>query len=237
MSKLKQQQRRNSGTKVNTGLELKAFGPITDNQIKAFRYYENDNHLVLYGTAGTGKTFISMYLALKQILDGRSNLHKVIIIKTAQPAKQIGHLPGTEKQKLEAYETPYKIICSQLFGRDDAYEVLKQRGIIEFHGTSFLRGCTIDDAVIIVDEVQNQSFQELRTVVTRPGDHSRIILCGDTKQDDLTSERYKEESGFRKALKIFNEMPSMKSIAFNVDDIVRGGFVREFILAEEKLGF
>lgn len=235
MSKIKQ--RRNSSTKVNTGLELKVIGPITDNQIKAFRFYENNNDLILYGCAGTGKTFISMYLALKQILDGRSYFHKLIIIKTAQPTKQIGHLPGTEKQKLEAYENPYRVICSQLFGRDDAYEILKQRGVVEFHGTSFLRGSTLDNSIILIDEVQNQSYQELRTVVTRPGDHSRVIICGDTKQDDLTSERYKEESGFRKALQVFNLMPSIKSIAFTVDDIVRSGFVREFIIAEESLGF
>lgn len=237
MSKLKQQQRRNSGTQVNTGLELKINGPITDNQVKAFRFYENDNNLVLYGCAGTGKTFISLYLALKDVLDSRSQMKKVIIIKTAQPSKQIGHLPGTEKQKMEVYEFPYRVICSQLFGRDDAYEVLKQKGIVEFHGTSFLRGCTIDDAVIIVDEVQNQSYQELRTVVTRPGDHSKIILCGDTKQDDLTSERYKEESGFRKALEVFNRMPSIKTVQFEIDDIVRSGFVREYIIAEHELGY
>ena len=236
MSKLRQQ-RRNSGTQVNTGLELKQNGPITDNQVKAFRYYENDNNLVLYGCAGTGKTFISLYLALKDVLDNRSQMKKVIIIKTAQPSKQIGHLPGTEKQKMEVYEMPYRVICSQLFGRDDAYEVLKQKGIIEFSGTSFLRGCTIDDAVIVVDEVQNQSYQELRTVVTRPGDHSKVIMCGDTKQDDLTSERYKEESGFRKALEVFNTMPSIKSIQFGIDDIVRSGFVREFIIAEHNLGY
>lgn len=236
MSKLRQP-KRNPGTKVNTGLELKINGPITDNQINAFRHYENNNHLVLYGCAGTGKTFIAMYLGLREILSGQSHHRKLILIKTAQPTKQIGHLPGTEKQKMEAYEAPYRVICSQLFGRDDAYEVLKQKGIIEFHGTSFLRGSTIDNAIIVVDEVQNQSYQELRTVITRPGDHSKIILCGDTKQDDLTSERYKEESGFRKALQVFNEMDSVKTIQFGIDDIVRSGFVRDYIIAENKLGF
>lgn len=216
--------------------DIKNVDPITLNQVRAFNAYRNDENLLLHGCAGTGKTFLSIYLALNEIQDKRSRKRKLVIIRTAQPSKQIGFLPGNEKQKLEVYEAPYKSICSELYHRDDAYDILKQKGIIEFHSTSFLRGTTIDDAIVLVDECQNQSYQELRTVITRLGDNSRIILCGDTKQDDLTSERFKETSGLRDMMRVFEQMDLLETIEFEIDDIVRSGFVKEFIKAENQLG-
>lgn len=209
---------------------------ITDNQVKTFNYYDKGENLFLHGCAGTGKTFISMYLALKEILNGRTRRNKLVIIRTAQSSKDIGFLPGNEKQKLEVYEAAYKAICAELFHRDDAYDILKTKGIIEFHSTSYLRGTTIDDAIILVDEVQNQRYVELRTVLTRTGDKSRVILCGDTKQDDLTSERFKESSGLKDMMMVFSKMGCMQTVEFTIDDIVRSGFVRDFIIAENELG-
>ena len=217
-------------------LNLRDIGPITDNQITTFRAYDKGDNLFLHGCAGTGKTFISMYLALKEIENGRSRRHKLVIIRTAQSSKDIGFLPGDEKRKLEVYEAPYKAICAELYNRADAYEILKQKRIIEFHSTSFLRGTTIDDAVILIDECQNQRYVELRTVLTRTGDRSRVVLCGDTKQDDLTSERYKESSGLSDMMRVFERMGHMTAVQFEIDDIVRSGFVRDFIIAENELG-
>lgn len=216
--------------------ELKHIYPITDNQVKTFNAYERGDNLFLHGCAGTGKTFISFYLALREVMNQKSNCNKVVIIRNAQSSKDIGFLPGSEKEKLAVYEAAYKGICSELFHRDDAYDILKQKGIIEFHSTSFLRGTTIENAIILVDEVQNQRYVELRTVLTRTGDHSRVILCGDTKQDDLTSERYKESSGLRDMMKVFQRMDQMSTVEFEIDDIVRSGFVRDFIIAENELG-
>jgi phosphate starvation-inducible protein PhoH len=216
--------------------EINHIQPITDNQVKTFQAYDRGDNLFLHGCAGTGKTFISIYLALKEIENGRSRRRKLVIIRTAQSSKDIGFLPGNEKQKLEVYEAPYKAICAELYHRDDAYEILKQKGLIEFHSTSFLRGTTIDDAIILIDECQNQRYVELRTVLTRTGDKSRVILCGDTKQDDLTSERYKEASGLVDMMRVFDRMGDMTAIQFEIDDIVRSGFVRDFIIAENQLG-
>lgn len=217
-------------------LNLKDVMPKTENQLRSFNAYEQGDNLFLHGCAGTGKSFISIYLALKELEKARTKRHKLVIIRTAQSSKDIGFLPGTEKQKLEVYEAAYKAICTELYGRADAYDILKQKGIIEFHGTSFLRGTTIDNAIILIDEVQNQRYTEIRTVLTRTGDNSRVVLCGDTKQDDLTSERYKESSGLKDIMRVFNHMDAMRTIEFAVDDIVRSGFVRSFIIAENKLG-
>lgn len=217
-------------------LNLRDIGPITDNQIETFKAYNRGDNLFLHGCAGTGKTFISMYLALKEIADKSSLRRKLVLIRTAQSSKDIGFLPGDEKRKLEVYEAAYRAICSELYQRDDAYDILKQKGIIEFHSTSFLRGTTIDDAVIIIDEAQNCRYQEIRTVLTRTGDHSRIVICGDTKQDDLTSERFKETSGLSNVMQVFKRMDHMTTVEFEIDDIVRSGFVRDFIIAENELG-
>lgn len=217
-------------------LNLQDIGPITDNQVKTFRAYDRGDNLFLHGCAGTGKTFISMCLALKEIADKSSRRNKLVLIRTAQSSKDIGFLPGDEKKKLEVYESAYRAICAELYNRADAYEILKQKGIIEFHSTSFLRGTTIEDAIIIIDEAQNCRYQEIRTVLTRTGDHSRIVICGDTKQDDLTSERYKESSGLSNIMQVFNRMDQMSTIEFEIDDIVRSGFVRDFIIAENELG-
>jgi phosphate starvation-inducible protein PhoH len=226
----------NNNTPKAPTLELKDVYPITDNQRLTFNSFEDGDHLFLHGCAGTGKTYISLYLALKEVLSGRTKRDKVVIIRNAQSSKDMGFLPGTEKQKLEVYEAAYKAICAEIFNRGDAYEILKQKGVLIFTGTSFLRGTTIDNSIILVDEVQNQRYQEMRTVLTRTGNHSRIMLCGDTKQDDLTSERYKESSGLRDMMKVFGKMPAMTTIEFEIDDIVRSGFVREFLIAENKLG-
>jgi len=224
----------NCGTKNH--LELRDIGPITDNQVKTFQYYNENKNVFLLGCAGTGKTFLSLYLALKEILYQKTDKRQIVIIRTAQPTKQIGFLPGDEATKMDVYEAPYRAICSELFNRDDAYEILKQKGVIVFAGTSFLRGCTINESIIIADEVQNCGYQELRTVLTRPGDKSKIILCGDTRQDDLTSKRYNEFSGIQDIMKVLGNVESMKTVIFDIDDIVRSNFVRDFIIAEYEAG-
>lgn len=239
-TKLSKRQRR-LADKANTNqqkfnLELKDTSPITDNQALSFEYFKAGYHLSMLGCAGTGKTYIGMYLALREIFNNKSGPRKLVIVRTAQPSKQIGFLPGDEKQKIAVYEPAYKAICNELFGRGDAYEVLKAKEVIEFTGTSFLRGTTIDDAVVLIDEVQNMCYQEIRTILTRLGERSRVVICGDTKQDDLTSERYHENSGIHDMIRVFEELKAVKQIIFEEDDIVRGDFVRDFIIAENRAG-
>jgi phosphate starvation-inducible protein PhoH len=216
-------------------LQLEYIKPKTENQRKTFREYSTGKNLLLHGVPGSGKTFISLYLALDELMNQNSKLQKVVIIRSAQSSKGIGFLPGTAKQKMEVYETPYSSICSKLFERSDAYQLLKNKGIIEFESTSFLRGTTIDDAIIIIDEAQNLSYQELKTVLTRVGDNSKIVICGDVNQDDLTSARYNEESGLKSIMKIMDKIPSVSKVEFEIQDIVRSGFVKEFIIAELNL--
>ena len=219
------------------GMKLREISPKTENQQITFQYYDEDKHLLLHGSPGTGKTFLSLYLALYDLFEYPENTkEKIVVIRSAQPSKEIGFLPGKESEKMVNYEAPYKNICSELFNRGDAYDILRQKGAIEFQSTSFLRGTTIDNAIIILDEAQNLSYMELKTVLTRVGDNSKIVICGDILQDDLTSARFNQESGLERIMKIFNQMESMSHVEFGIDDIVRSGFVKEFIIAEHNLG-
>ena len=210
-------------------LSLSLINPLTENQKLVFDNYK-DNHLILTGSAGTGKTFIAMYLALKEVLEERTCLDKVMIVRSIVPSRDVGFLPGTLGEKMEVYELPYKQICSKLMGRDQSYETLVKRGKIEFISTSFVRGLTFDNCVIIVDELQNMSFQELHSIITRLGDDSKIIFCGDYNQTDLNKKI--DKSGFTKFLSVCERLSGwFKIIDFTIDDVVRSGLVRDYLMA------
>lgn len=210
----------------------KSFVPMTRNQRKIFEYF-SDNHLVLHGMAGTGKSFLSLYLSLQAVLTKKSPYYKIIIIRSAVPTRDVGFLPGSLKEKIEAYEDPYKTIVDEIFGRGDAYGILKNKGQIEFVTTSYLRGITLDDCIVIVDEFQNCTFQELDTVVTRIGDNAKIIFCGDYRQSDL--ERAKEKEGMSLFVSILEKMHEFEFVELGIDDIVRSGLVKSYIIAKSRL--
>lgn len=227
--------KRNKKQKVNSlNFELNNIIPKTDNQQKVFDLYDEGKNLLLYGSAGAGKSFLSLYLALKDMMDN-SSYQKIIIFRSAVGSRDLGFLPGTEKEKIAVYEAPYKAIVNELFGRDDAYSILVDKDIIQFESTSFLRGLTYNNSLMFVDEIENMSFQELSTLYTRVGQDTRIILAGDRRQCDLNLK--KEISGFDDILSISKEMPSFGFVEFTLDDCVRSGFAREFLIAQEKLGF
>lgn len=214
--------------KVN--LVLQEIEPLTQNQLSAF---ESTKNLVLHGVAGTGKTFISCYLAFD---DMAKNLYQhTILIRSAVSTREMGFLPGTDKEKAAVYEEPYKDISIELFQRGDAYELLKKQNLVQFMTTSFIRGVTLRNAVIIIDECQNMSFHELDSIITRIGEGCRVIFCGDFKQTDFT-ERSREKSGLPDFLRVLKAMDEFDMIDFTVKDIVRSSFVRKYIMAKEDLG-
>ncbi len=210
-------------------LTLHEIEPLTRNQLKAF---ESGKNLVLHGVAGTGKTFISCYLAFDDMI--KSMAKKLVIIRSAVPTRDIGFLPGTEKEKTAIYEQPYKDICVELFQRGDAYDILKSKHLVEFMTTSFIRGITLRDSYIIVDECQNMSFHELDSIITRIGEGCRVIFCGDFRQSDLKAEA--EKKGLHTFVKILKVTEYFDLIDFDIKDIVRSGFVKDYITAKEVLG-
>tara|TARA_B100000519_G_C14183316_1_gene409538 strand:- start:84 stop:749 length:666 start_codon:yes stop_codon:yes gene_type:complete len=217
--------RKKQKTLGGSGLSLWETEPLTQNQILAF---ESDKHLVLHGVAGTGKTFISCYLAFDDMIKGLYD--RLIIIRSAVPTRDMGFLPGSEKEKSAVYEEPYKNIAIELFDRGDAYDILKTKGLVHFMTTSFIRGVTLKDSVILIDECQNMTFHELDSIITRVGRDCRIIFSGDFKQTDI------KNNGIRPFLKILKMMGSFDLIDFEVKDIVRSDFVKEYIIAREKAG-
>ena len=210
--------------------------PLTDTQDSAFHANGSGKNLLLHGVAGTGKTFLGSYFALSDLLVG--NAKRIIIVRSAVTTRDQGFLPGTLQEKMAMYEAPYREIFAELCGgRRDVYDLLKKREYLEFMSTSFIRGITFDDAIIIVDEVQNCTDHEINSILTRVGKNTRVILCGDTRQDDLKMTGKKnQQSGIENLMRIAKAMHSFASIEFGVKDIVRSGFVKEYIITRINLG-
>ena len=209
--------------------------PLTQNQAKAFDAYDEGKHLVLSGSAGTGKSFLAMYFALKELIkNSNSEYKKLIIVRSAVPTRDLGFVPGTLEEKSKVYQDPYKNIANELIGRGDAWHFLLNKEIIEFQTTSFLRGLTFTDCIIIFDEFQSATFHEIDTVLTRVGENCRFILCGDFNQNDLSIK--KEKSGFQDAMKILEKLDDVAEIRFTISDVVRSGFVKEYLIEKEKQG-
>lgn len=212
---------------------LQRIDPMSDNQSKAFHGYHKDKNLILSGSAGTGKTFIAMYLALREMLEGNGPYKKVVIIRSIVPTRDIGFLPGDEAEKKEAYMLPYIEICNELFNDKLAFEKLQDHGQIEFLSTSFIRGTTLNNCIIILDEMQNCVFRELDTVITRVGNRARFIMCGDYYQSDF--DKKTDKDGVLSFLKIVDSMNSFVHVEFKWADIVRSDFVRDYIVTKESM--
>jgi phosphate starvation-inducible protein PhoH len=212
--------------------DLKTIYPLTHNQETFFNFYNKGTKaILLHGVAGTGKTYIAMYSAFQEILQPESDYKKVIVVRSAVPSRDIGYLPGTEKEKVEVYAQPYQEICTELFPRfgDKAYAKLKEQSLITFMVTSYVRGLTLDNSIVIVDEAQNMNDMELNSIMTRVGNNTKIIFCGDFRQTDLCKRT--DLSGLKKFMAIANHMPTFRHVEFDVEDIVRSALVKEYILA------
>ena len=214
--------------------------PLTENQKRLFESYAAGKHLIAYGCAGTGKTFITLYNALQDVLDESTPYEKIYLVRSLVATREIGFLPGTHDDKADIYQIPYKNMVKYMFQMpSDAdfemlYGNLKSQETIKFWSTSFIRGTTLDNAIIIVDEFSNLNGHELDSIITRVGENSRICFCGDATQSDLikTSER----NGIIDFMNIIRKMPSFDIIEFGIDDVCRSGLVKEYLIAKNELG-
>ena len=214
--------------------DLDVFDPLTPTQKSFYEAYSSSTCMLLHGSAGTGKTFIALYKALEEVLDKGNPFNKVVICRSAVASRDIGHLPGNEMEKTEVYMRPYIDMCQEFFpDKQQAFERLQESSKIDWMITSFVRGITLDDAIIIVDECQNMNDMELNSIMTRIGQRSKVVFAGDFKQSDLYAKR-SDLSGLKKFMVIADLMPSFKTFEFTPDDIVRSEIVKEYIIAREK---
>ena len=215
--------------------------PITDNQKTLFKSYSEGKHLIAYGAAGTGKTFVTLYNAIKDVLDETTPYEKIYIVRSLVATREIGFLPGDYEDKSDIYQVPYKHMVKYMFqmSSDADFEMLygnlKSQDSINFWSTSFLRGTTLDNAIVIVDEFQKLNFHELDSIMTRVGQDSKIMFCGDATQSDLVKTN--DRNGIVDFMNILRKMPSFDIIEFDINDIVRSGLVKEYIIAKLESGF
>jgi len=219
---------------------IKKIEPLTENQERFFEEYKEDQNLVAYGCAGTGKTFITLYNALLDVLDPKTPYEKIYIVRSLVATREIGFLPGDHEDKSALFQIPYKNMVKYMFEMpdDNAFEMLyanlKAQGTISFWSTSFIRGTTFDNAIIIVDEFQNLNFHELDSMITRVGEQSKLMFCGDATQSDLIKTA--ERNGIVDFIRILKNMPSFSMVEFEAEDICRSGLVKEYIIAKHELG-
>ena len=224
---------------INTDM-MRDIEPLTPNQQALFDAYKQDKNLVAYGCAGTGKTFITLYNALRDVLDETTPYEKIYIVRSLVATREIGFLPGDHEDKSTLYQLPYKAMVKYMFEMpteadfEMLYGNLKAQDTIDFWSTSFIRGTTFDKSIIVVDEYQNLNYHELDSIMTRVGQDSKIMFCGDATQSDLIREN--ERNGIVDFMRILRMMSSMEVIEFGVEDIVRSGLVKEYILAKLELG-
>ena len=213
---------------------------VTKNQIEVFKQYATGKNLFLYGPAGTGKTFVILYNAIKEVLDPKTNYNCIYIIRSLMPTRSIAFMPGDEQDKSSLYQVPYDNMLRLMFKLpaedqfEALYEELKRQGNVAFLSTSFLRGITLDNAIVLVDECQNLNFHELDTIMTRVGQDSKIMFSGDFDQTDLRDDA--EKAGLGQFIKIINEMKEFYSCEFDIGDIVRSGLVRSYIIQKYNTG-
>jgi phosphate starvation-inducible protein PhoH and related proteins len=213
--------------------DLKTIAPLTPAQEEMFHAWFGGNNICAHGSAGTGKSFLAFYLALNEVLTQRQS--KIILVRSAVPTREVGFLPGTLEEKMMQYEMPYHEILWELVGKSSTYQDMKDVGMIEFHSTSFLRGLTWDNAVVVVDEAENLTFHEVDNVMTRIGQNTRIIFTGDTRQTDLDGSQRQGSEGLSQAMRVFNNMNGFDCVQFNVHDIVRSDVVKSWIMACEEV--
>lgn len=213
--------------------DIRAIQPLTNNQKEMFHLYNLGYQICASGSAGTGKTFLALYLAMCDILDGNTPYHHLKIVRSAVATRELGFLPGSLEEKTRFYELPYIDIMSELFGRASTYDDMKETGLVRFITTSYIRGLTWDNSVIVIDEGQNMTWHEINSVMTRVGSNSKVIFTGDIVQTDL-DKKSNDKSGMKRFLRTIDKMPEFASVKFTTDDIVRSEFVKSWIVATEK---
>lgn len=212
--------------------DIRSIKALTPPQCEMIHDFIDGQNIIASGTAGTGKTFVALYLALHELLSPNTDIDKLIIVRSAVPTREEGFLPGTAEEKAAMYEKPYGPLFAELMGRQNTYEDMKEAGLVVFETTSFQRGVTWNNAVVVVDEVQSLNFHEINTIMTRMGRNSRIILCGDVPQTDLR-KKY-DITGMTRLLNVAAKMSRVSVVTFTRDDIVRDEFVKEWIIASEE---
>ncbi len=218
--------------KLDLKLEIKERNDLTENQLAFLELVDDKNTKLIFfdGPAGSSKSFLSILAGLREL--NKKSIGEIIYVRSIieSAVKSIGALPGEITEKFGPFLIPLQDKLEELLFKDDI-DKLKKEDRIKTIPINFMRGANFNAAFLIADEIQNFTFGEIQTLITRQGKYSKFILCGDTMQSDI-----KGQSGFKEMYDVFNTDESRSQgifcVKFTHEDIVRSGLVK-FIV--EKL--
>lgn len=196
----------------------------TENQKKLINSIKQNEITICSGLPGTGKTFLSCAQALK-LIKGFAKFKRIVLIKSVTTLKneEIGFLKGTLEEKMEPYVDSFMDNFRKLIGKTRTLK-LRSLGIIEVLPIAFARGRSIDNSIIIIDEAQNISLDNIRTLMTRIGDNSKMVILGDVKQKDI---RNKKDSSLEVVLEKFKDVEGFGCVELrNTEDVVRNPIIK-----------
>ncbi len=211
----------------NNGKPIKS---RTINQKKLETDYDKNDLLLAVGPAGSGKTYTAIALAVRALRN--REVKRIILTRPAVEAgERLGYLPGDLKEKLDPYLQPLYDALNDMIPSKKLKSYMEE-GVIEIAPLAYMRGRTLSNAFVILDEAQNTTVNQLKMFLTRMGLNSKFIITGDITQIDLPN---KQNSGLVKALKILNDIKGISIVNFDIRDIVRHKLVKHIVEAYEKI--
>ena len=211
------------------GINGKPISPRTPNQQKLVDSFNNNDLTFALGPAGTGKTYIAIALAVRALKN--REVRKIILSRPAVEAgEKLGFLPGDMKDKIDPYLQPLYDALEDMIPAMKLKEYMETK-VIQIAPLAFMRGRTLNDAIIVLDEAQNTTTHQIKMFLTRLGMNAKMIITGDVTQIDLPQ---KTQSGLVQALRILNGVPGVGMVEFGKKDIVRHHLVQRIVEAYEK---
>lgn len=205
---------------------------LTENQRKYYEILKHNQITICTGPAGVGKSYVAMNAALNLLYDSDNQYEKIIIVRPAVEAEEkLGSLPGNVEEKLDPYIFPSYYLMNKIIGKD-AREKLKELEFVEVFALAYMRGMNIDNSILIFEEAQNSTPNQMKLLLTRIGYNSKFFISGDLEQTDRYKD--KKQTGLWDAIQKLKNVGEIGIFEFNGDDVVRNPLISKILNRYEE---